>query len=1445
MPSFQELFGARVEVKDCGALLCAQVTHVAVDKAKGLLDVSVALEEVVPKARLRAVERELQTQMALTKCRILPKYSKELFDASYLGSIIEALRDRGMPVNGFFDGAEAVYEGGVLCVGLTHDVADFLDECDCAGEIKKIVLEDFSLPVEVKLTGEGAAPAAARQDKPDAVRLALQQIEQAAVAQKSAPGSGSPSAPRQKGKLGFAAGELPFRRDSAAVIKGKPIKEKPIPLREVNAESGKVTVWGEIFSVDRRESRDGSKLIFSINFTDYSSSNTLKIIIDAGKDDPVETLGKGDAVIVRGDVSYDRYDREITIRPYDITRVELEQRGDEAPVKRVELHLHTNMSAMDAITPVKELIKRVYGWGHRAMAVTDHGVVQAYPEAMQAVEDIRKNGGDFKVLYGVESYFVNDMVPIVNGEADIPFEGTFIVFDLETTGLSANSERITEIGAVRLENGEVTGTFESFVNPEKSIPAEITQLTGITDEMVENAPWEKEALDAFYDFCGGDSAVLVAHNAPFDTSFLGAAARRCGKPYHFTAIDTVPIGRSLYKDISNYKLNTIAKYLKLPPFNHHRASDDAKVLAEIFKVMLRDIREHSGVGTTGKINTACADSDPKKQVMYHQILIAKNKTGLKNLYRLVSMSHLDYYYKKPRIPKSELAKYREGLLVGSACEAGELYRAVKGGRNWSELCEIASFYDFLEIQPLANNLFMLRRGDVPEEQTLRDYNSTIVRLGERLGIPVVATGDVHFMDERDAVYREILMAGMKFKDAGDQAPLYLRTTGEMLAEFAYLGEKKAYELVVENPNKIADMVEDIRPIPQGTYTPSIQGADQDLQDITWRRVRAVYGDALPKLVEKRLDRELSSIIKHGFAVLYIIAQKLVAKSEENGYLVGSRGSVGSSFVATMAGISEVNPLPPHYVCPRCKYSEFITDGSVGSGFDLPEKTCPRCGGALGRDGHDIPFETFLGFDGDKAPDIDLNFSGEYQSQAHKYTEELFGATHVFKAGTISTVAEKTAYGFVMKYLEEQERVVHRAEESRLALGCTGVKRTTGQHPGGMVVVPGEFEVYDFTPVQRPADDKDSDVVTTHFDFHSLHDTILKLDILGHDVPTLYKHLEDLTGVRIADVPMSDPKVMSLFISTEALGVTEEDIGCNTGSLALPEMGTGFVRQMLQEAQPHGFADLLQISGLSHGTDVWLGNAQDLIRGGTCTISQVIGTRDSIMTYLMHKGLEPDMAFQIMEITRKGKAAKLLTQEHIKVMREHDVPQWYIDSCMKIKYMFPKAHAAAYVIAAIRLGWFKIYHPLEFYAAVFTVRGGDFDASAAVMGKSTVKLRMDNLLQKGNNERTAKENDQLGALQITYEMLARGYSFLPVDLFASDAVRYVVEDGKIRLPFGSLKGLGESAARGLWEAARDGAGAFISCDDLLIRASVSKSVIEALREAGALAGLPESSQTTLF
>ncbi len=1435
MKKFGNLFGGLLDELP-PALTGADICSLALSQDKTRMYIQIQPQQTIPKPLLYQAAGRLAEQLSLEEACIETRYDGALFTPDYLPQLVCALGRAGVAVNGFFEGCTGSLEEGCLTLNLCHGGAELLEQQGCCAKMQQMITREFGLELEVKLGGRLKVERPA-YEQPDIARLAAPAAaEGGSAAQPKAKAKAKP-----KGrKLSFDATGLPFVPGSMRGIVGREIQGKPIPMNQVTQESGRVVVWGDVFDVVRRETRDGRSVILSVWLTDYTSSNILKIKVEKNQAGPYESIEKGQTLVARGEAGYDRYEREITIMPSDIARVECVQRGDDAPVKRVELHAHTNMSAMDGLCDTGKLVQRAIKWGHPAIAITDHGVVQSFPDAASAAKSAGPDS-PFKVIYGVEGYLVNDMVQIITGGGSQPLDGEYIVFDVETTGLSASTERLTEIGAVRLRGGQVADSFCTFVNPERAIPLEITKLTGITDDMVKDAPEEAEALQAFLDFCGGCN-ILIAHNAPFDISFMRAAARRCGKPFDYSYIDTVPMARVLVPQLKRHRLNHLADHFGLGGFTYHRASDDATVLAKIFLKLLELAAPLGVTENIAQLNTALSGVDPKQGELYHIVLLAQNKVGLKNLYKLVSYAHVEHFYKKPRIPKSLLTSHREGLIIGSACEQGELFRAVTAGRNWGELCDIAAFYDYLEVQPIANNEFMLRTGKVKSEDELRDYVRTIVRLGERQGIPVCATGDLHFLEPRDEVFRRILMSGMGFKDADQQAPLYFKTTTEMLEEFAFLGEETAYKVVVENTNLIADKIEKIKPIPDGTYTPTIPGADEELEKIVYERARQMYGDPLPDIVSARIERELSSIIKHGFAVLYIIAQRLVARSEQDGYLVGSRGSVGSSFVATMAGISEVNPLPPHYVCPSCLHSEFITDGSVGSGYDLPARDCPGCGTTYHRDGHEIPFETFLGFDGDKAPDIDLNFSGEYQATAHAYTEELFGRSHVFKAGTISTVAEKTAYGFVKKYLEERGQLVHKAEEARLALGCSGIKRTTGQHPGGMVVVPGEYEVYDFTPVQRPADDATSSVITTHFDFHSLHDTILKLDILGHDVPTLYKYLEDMTGVKIMDVPTGDPEVISLFTSPEAMGVTEADIGCNTGSLALPEMGTSFVRQMLCEAQPKCFSDLLQISGLSHGTDVWLGNAQDLIKNKTCTIAEVIGTRDSIMTYLMHKGVEPGMAFKIMEITRKGKAAKLLTEEQKQMLLGHGVPQWYIDSCLKIKYMFPKAHAAAYVIAAVRLGWFKLHHPLAFYCAFFTVRGEDFDAESAVAGKAAVRIKMEALAAKGN-ERTAKENAELSTLQIVAEILGRGISFLPVDLYKSHATRYEIEEGKIRLPFGALKGLGETAANNLYEGAKQGP--YISGDDIINRTGISKSVLETLKNAGALGDLPESSQLTLF
>ena len=1424
-----------------------EILQIMVNRAERSVQMAVRFPRLVDYSELKKLEQVLEgPAFGLSAVRLQPHFPTELFSEACVPSLVAALKERDATLNGTFNQAEAVYRDGKLSIRLAHGGYDLLAARNTDVKLKTLIKEWFGLTVSVEFVGrltvkagEGVLVEKARTEQVRKEReAAVREMEEYEEAMKE-------QASRRQVSVRDQEHLLPsIVPQTAKPVLGSIPRGKLIPLREASIDLGNITVWGEIFSLESKETRDKSKKIYSIDITDYSGSITLKLIQNAQDCQALDKLKAGTTLLVRGEIEYDKYDRENVMRPKAIATVDQVQVVDDALEKRVELHLHTNMSDMDGMSSATDLIKQAHKWGQKAIAITDHGVAQAFPEAMNAVEDIRKSGADFKVLYGTEAYFVNDLVPAVSGDSQHPLSGDFICFDLETTGLSAQNDRITEIGAVRIHNGEITDRFDTFVDPERPIPEKITQLTSITDEMVKGAPKEAEALEQFFQFCGED-AVLVAHNASFDAGFVRAALRRQGKEFPNTTIDTVTMARSLLPDLKKATLDSVANYLKLKPFHHHRAEDDAAVLGEIFLNFLERLQNGQGIQRVDEINGALAGGDPKKLRSYHMILLVKNNTGLKNLYRLISAGHLDYFYRNPRTPKSLLNKYREGLLVGSACEAGELFRAMVKGESFENLCKIASYYDYLEIQPLGNNMFMVRNGDTDMEG-LREYNRTIVKIGEKLGKPVVATCDVHFKDPKDADYRRVIMGSRGFDDADQQAPLYMRTTPEMLKEFEYLGKEKAFEVVVTNPNKIADMIDYIRPVPMGNFPPFIEGAEEQLVSITWERAKKKYGDPLPQIVKERLDKELNSIVKHGFSVLYMTAQKLVADSEAHGYLVGSRGSVGSSLVASMSGISEVNPLAPHYVCPKCKHSEFFTDGSIDSGFDLSPKDCPECGAPMDRDGHTIPFETFLGFDGDKVPDIDLNFSSEYQSSAHRYTEVLFGRENVFKAGTIGTVADKTAVGFVRKYAETKGTTFHRAEEKRLALGCTGIKRTTGQHPGGMIVIPRGMEVYDFCPVQHPANDQKSDNITTHFDFHSIHDNVCKLDELGHIVPTTYRYVEDYTGIPVMEVSMSDPEVMSLFESPAALGVTPEDLGgIKTGTLTLPELGTNFVRGMLEESHPKKFSDLLQVSGLSHGTDVWLGNAQELIQQGTCTISDVIGTRDSIMTYLMNKGLPPKMAFKIMEIVRKGKATKLLTQEHIQAMKEHNVPQWYIDSCFKIKYMFPKAHAAAYMIAALRLGWYKVHRPLEYYAAYFTVRSDDFDGVTAVKGKEAVFRKMKDLDTKiKNREASQKEEGEFESLQVVNEMLARGISVRPVDLYRSEAKKFVVEEGEIRLPFSSLAGVGEAAAFSLREA-RDTGGEYISIDDLQARSKVSSAVIDTLREAGALAGLPESSQTTLF
>lgn len=1452
MKTLGEVFDSQFGIKLPQQISQGELTQLNINKQARLITLAVKFNGLVERNTLFDTEKLITKTLAYHTV-IKPHFPTELFSADYFPQLYAAVRRDIPSINGTLNNAEVRFENNTLTINLLNGGKTLLDSKGFDKALIKLVSEEFNLYISVNYTGtfeveeNSEEYKAAIQDAQEKInRENLQKAaefyqEEAETAEKREEKHAENTTVEIEVREGkFATPQI--IQSSIRPLYGRSIRGKMIPISSISGDSGRIVVWGDVFDIEKKVTKSGDKNIFTIDITDYTGSTTAKVFNSIKESAVIDNIKKGDTIVVQGDVEYDKYAGELVVNARSIGTAQKVKVVDNAEKKRVELHMHTNMSQMDAVTSAGDLVNRAYQWGHKAVAITDHGVAQAFPDAMKAADKINKDEEKIKIIYGVEAYFMDDLVESVKGDADTGFDGTFICFDIETTGLSAARDKITEIGAVKVENGVITDTFSTFANPEMPIPQKITQLTGITDEMVKDAPSQSEAVSAFLEFAGDN--VLVAHNAPFDTSFIAKACEDMGREYNYTSIDTVAISRAILTDIKNCKLDTVAKFLRLGDFNHHRATDDAEMLARIFINLCQRLTDDYGITKTNDINTKIAGGDFKKLPTYHQIILVKNKTGLKNLYRLISYSHLNYFYKKPRIPKSELVKYREGLIIGSACCAGQLYMAILEGKPWGELKQIASFYDYLEIQPAGNNSFMIRDGRFNSVDELHEIDRTIIKLAKELGKPVCATCDVHFMDPTDSEFRKILMAGQGFKDAEQQAPLYFRTTAEMLKEFEWLGKDKAYEYVVENPNKIADMCEYIRPIPKGTFPPNIEGAQEQLIDITWKRAKEKYGDPLPEIVKARLDKELNSITTYGFSVLYMTAQKLVADSEAHGYLVGSRGSVGSSFVATMSGISEVNPLCPHYVCPNCKHSEFITDGSYGSGFDMPPKNCPECGTLMDQDGHEIPFETFLGFKGDKVPDIDLNFSGEYQSKSHRYTEELFGKNNVFKAGTISTVAEKTALGFVKKFAQERGLVMHKAEEKRLAIGCTGVKRTTGQHPGGMVVVPRTNDVYDFCPVQHPANDVNSDNITTHFDFHSIHDTITKLDELGHDVPTIYHYLELYTGIPVMKVSMSDPEVMSLFTSPKALGVTEEDIDSKTGTFSLPECGTAFVRGMLIEAQPKTFTDLLQIAGLSHGTDVWLGNAQELIHNGTCTISEVIGTRDSIMTYLMHKGLEPGMAFKIMEIVRKGNATKLLTEEHFKAMREHNVPEWYIDSCMKIKYMFPKAHAAAYMIATLRLGWYKVHKAVEYYAAYFTVRSENLDGAIAMQGHQAVRDKMNIIKQKQSvHEATAKDEAEFQTLQIVNEMMARKIEFLPVDIYKSEAKMFKVEDGKIRLPFSSLPGVGGAAADSLAETGKHTE--YLSIEDMQIKTKVTKAVIETLKDVGVLKDLPESSQMSLF
>ena len=1244
--------------------------------------------------------------------------------------------------------------------------------------------------------------------------------------------------------------QLPEEDTSSPLILGNSmnISDPLVKITDLNAESGNVCIDGEILGMEDKETKTG-KVILSINIYDGTSTMTCKAFLP-GKNakNIVKRLGKTKAVKLAGRAQMDAFSNELTIMANTIvesTPLPKTTREDKAEVKRVELHMHTKMSAMDAMTSATDLIKRAMSWGMKSIAITDHGVVQAFPEAYHL---LGRDNPDMKVIYGVEAYLVPDKEKSVkNPRGQVLEDATYCVLDLETTGISITTEKITEVGIMKVKNGEVIDEFEIFVNPEKPIPQRVVEVTNITDEMVKDAETIDKVFPKILEFVG--DSIIVAHNASFDVGFLKHNAKLLGYEFNNTYIDTLPLAKDLFPDLKKYKLGKIADSLGIEVDVAHRALADVDTTVKVFNVMLKKLKD-KGINTVDEVDSATKDPEAqkeefKKQRSYHAIILAKNYVGLRNLYKLVSISHLNYFYKNPRILKSIYKKYSEGLILGSACEAGELYQAIELGKSDEEIENIARDYDYLEIQPIGNNEFLVRNGVVPDREYLKDINRKIVELGEKLGKLVVATCDVHFMDPQDEIYRRILEAGQGYKDADEQAPLYLRTTEEMLKEFEYLGEEKAYEVVVTNTNKVSDMCDRIDPISPEKCPPHIPGCEEDIKNIAYKKAHELYGDPLPEIVQTRLDKELNSIISNGYSVMYIIAQRLVWKSNEDGYIVGSRGSVGSSLVAFMTGITEVNSLQPHYRCPKCKYSEF-DDYGVGNGFDLPDKDCPKCGTKMAKDGMDIPFETFLGFNGDKEPDIDLNFSGEYQAKAHKYTEVIFGKGTTFKAGTVGTVAEQTAFGYVKKYYEERNIPINKAEIARISVGCQGIKRTTGQHPGGIIVVPKGREIYEFTPVQHPADDPNSDIITTHFDYHSIDGNLLKLDILGHDDPTVIRMLQDITGVAPTDVPLDDKETMSIFSSTKALGVTPEQIHSEVGTYGIPEYGTKFARGMLLDTHPTTFDELIRISGLSHGTDVWLGNAQSLIEQGIVTLQQAICCRDDIMIYLMKKGLPPDKSFKIMEAVRKGKVAKgkepKWKDEYIPLMLEHNVPEWYIKSCEKIKYMFPKAHAAAYVTNAFRIAWFKVHIPLAYYAAFFTIRAKAFDAEVMINGKEKVKNKMKEIEMMGNNA-TPKDKDMYDDLELVLEMYERGLRFLPIDLYKSHATKFQVEGDSLRPPLNSIAGLGNVAAEGIMKARQEEK--FMSIDDLKIRSKVGDSVTELLRQFGCLEGMSQSNQLSLF
>ena len=1431
---------------------------VAASRDHSRIKIYIHSDRLIAHKAIRETERAIRSQMfkdqvdvcLVEKYHLSRQYTPARLLEAYTGSLIDELEEEGELSANLFRKAEKTF--------LEPFVLELKVEENCIAQVKMeklkhklehIFSERFDMPLGIVLgwlpKKKSKYAVYADSAMKEEIAQIVQTYEQAKEDQKEVEKQEVQQKEKPAFKKNYVKQRLPEDKD---IFYGRNFEGEETEIHEIIDEMGEVVVRGKIIQLETREIRN-EKTIVMFAVTDFTDTIKAKVFTKNERlPELLDKLKEGAFIKMKAVAMMDQFEHDIALGSVsgiktipDFT----EKRMDHSPVKRVELHCHTTMSDMDGVTDVKKLLKTAMGWGHQAMAITDHGVVQAFPDANHCVE-----GKDFKVIYGMEGYLVDDIKNIVTYSRGQSLDSTFVVFDIETTGFSAVNDRIIEIGAVKVENGMITEKFSEFVNPERPIPFEIEKLTSINDRMVEDAPNISVILPKFMDFCGG--SVLVAHNADFDTGFIRHNCEVLGLPYDYTYVDTLGIARSFLEGLKNYKLDTVVEAMGCTLANHHRAVDDAGATADVFVRFLERFKKKN-IRDLDELNTYSAMSVDaiKKLKTYHIILLAKNEIGRINLYRLVSLSHLDYYARRPRIPKSVLAKYREGLIIGSACEAGELFRAVVDERPEEEIARIVEFYDYLEIQPTGNNEFMIRDPKMTKVSTvadLQDLNRKIVELGEKFNKPVCATCDVHFLNPEDEVYRRIIMSNKGFGDADLQPPLYLRTTEEMLDEFQYLGAEKAEEVVVTNTNRIADMIDRISPVRPDKCPPVIENSAGILRDICYNRAHELYGEDLPDIVTERLERELNSIIGNGFAVMYIIAQKLVWKSVADGYLVGSRGSVGSSFVAYMAGITEVNSLQAHYLCPKCHYvdfdSDYVKSFSGRSGCDMEDRVCPVCGEPLMKEGHDIPFETFLGFKGNKEPDIDLNFSGDYQSKAHAYTEVIFGKGKTFRAGTVGTLADKTAYGYAMHYYEEHEQHKRSCELDRISSGCVGVRRTTGQHPGGIIVVPHGEEIYSFTPVQHPANDQTTKIITTHFDYHSIDHNLLKLDILGHDDPTMIRMLEDITGVDATKIRLDDPEVLSLFHGLEALHIKPEDIGgTDLGSLGIPEFGTEFVMQMLRDTKPKAFSDLVRISGLSHGTDVWLGNAQTLIQEGKAQISTAICTRDDIMIYLIDKGVESEQSFKIMESVRKGKG---LTPDYEKVMKEHDVPDWYLWSCKKIKYMFPKAHAVAYVMMGIRIAWFKIHEPLAYYAAFFTIRATAFDYGLMCQGKAAI----DNHIKayKANPNLSKKEQDTLRDMKIVQEFYARGFEFLKIDLYQSDAIKFQVVEGKLLPPFSVIEGMGGIAAEALAVAAHaetERGEKFLSKDDIRQKAKVSQTVLDTMAELGLLGGLHESNQLSIF